>query len=138
MESKKNRIETFCIGNNQLVTACRARSRPLPSDALHTTIIATAADQRAPHTGVPKCAWSRFPDTQQYCYAWYRPTCNNAGPDTDTDSTDCDEKVCDVHAHYALHTAQCWLHVMHTRLQTDQLIVSDAECFDSVFFTFHM
>ena len=138
MESKKYRIETFCIGNNQLVTACRARSRPFPSDALHTTIIATAADQRAPHTGVPKCAWSRFPDTQQYCYAWYMPTCSNAGPDTDTDSTDCDEKVCDVHAHYALHTAQCWLHVMHTRLQTDQLIVSDAECFDSVFFTFHM
>ena len=57
---------------------------------------------------------------------------------TDTDSTDCDDKVCDVHAHYALHTAQCWLHVMHTRLQTDQLTVSDAECFDSVFFTFHM
>ena len=115
-ESKKYRIETFCIGINQLVTACRAPSSPLPSDALHAIVIATAAEQRAPYTGVPYCARSRFPDTQQYCYAWYMSTCSNAGPDTDTDSTDCDYKVCDVHALFALHTSQSWLHGMDTRI----------------------
>ena len=90
------------------------------------------------HWGAVTCSVIVLKRIQQYSYAWYISLCSDAGSDTDTDSTDCDDQGCSVETHYALHTAQCWLHGLRPCINPDQLIVSDAECFDSVFFTFDM
>ena len=70
MESKKYRIETFCIGNYQLVTVCDACTRSF----LYTTI-ATEAGQRAPYIGVPKRARSWFSHTHSNTHMPYTCQC---------------------------------------------------------------
>ena len=62
------------------------------------------------HWGTETCSVMVLTHIPQYSYAWYMTISSDAGSDTYTDSTGCDDKGCSVHTHATLctqHSAGC-------------------------------